>query len=220
MKRVLLIGLCASAMAIGCGDDDASSDDGLNGDNNDVANNDVGSNNSNNAGSNNAASNNAGSNNGDTTGSNNGDTTGSNNGNTTGSNNAGSNNAGSNNGNTTGSNNGNTTGAINVDITYSPDTLSVGDDLTLDFDVTGLTLSEANVGGAHVVGEGHYHVYVDTVDPAQELAVGGADPLTVPFELAANPITAGSHDVVVVVHRNDHTEFSQPIQISLPVTVQ
>lgn len=155
--------------------------------------------------------------NGDTSDTN-GDTTSETNSGTNGQSNSGTN--GETNGETT--TNGGTLppGAIRVRSRISPNRGKVGATITHSFlEMTNFTLDPDNIGGEHVPGFGHYHIYLDTVDPANELLESATSPDTFVLELA-DEITVGEHDLVIRVHKNDHTEYTTPLEIRIKFTVE
>lgn len=212
MKRTLALLFCAAAIgSYGCGNDDTNNGASNNGGSNNGTSNNSASNNdttgTNDGESNNGATNNDAGTNNDTTQTNN--TTGGTNNDTAGSNNG------------TGGTNNDTTNAgdVRVNVSYTPNAGPEGTEVTATFTLTNFTFNHEAIGMAHVEGEGHYHVYLDTAEEANELLVSGMNPGTIPIMLEGSEITQGPHSLVFRVHKNDHTEFSDPIEFNVAFLV-
>ena len=97
--------------------------------------------------------------------------------------------------------------------TGQPQRLAAGGALTIRVQIGGLKLNPVAIGKAAKAGEGHYHVYLDTFDPAQpgknyvtlsattSVSVSGA----ALAKLNAGP---GRHTLYLVLVNNDHTPLN------------
>ena len=86
-------------------------------------------------------------------------------------------------------------------------------------ELTNFTLDPDNIGGDHVDGFGHYHLYVDVVDDDHHLLESGMSPDTFSFADAIADVAPGAHSLIVKVHKNDHSEYTTPIEFSIAYTV-
>ncbi len=204
MRKTALLTI-AMFVAVGCGSDD----------NNTATPNNTPNNTANNTSNNTTAPNNttATNNTTGTTGPNN--TTG-----TTGPNNTTGTTGTNNTTNTTGTNNTTNPGAITVRSSIAPNQGVVGTMVTFQFtELTNFTLDPDNIGGPHVDGFGHYHIYVDMVDADHQLLESGLSPDMFAMEIATEVLAAGAHNLIVKVHKNDHSEYQNPIEFTIPFTI-
>jgi hypothetical protein len=92
-----------------------------------------------------------------------------------------------------------------IDITSPNNGGTVGPIVDVAWNVTGITLDSAAIGGANEADHGHVHVYVDDVyiDATGEAGYTLTD------------ITEGAHTIKAVLASNDHTEYSISDSVSV-----
>jgi hypothetical protein len=91
--------------------------------------------------------------------------------------------------------------------------------LHLNLEIVGVQLSMKDMGRANVVGEAHYHLYLDCVPPdGYRLAdlthcwMGAAATENLTFDLATSRVkaTPGTHLLIVALAQNDHVLYRVP----------
>ncbi|MFQ6022772.1 MAG: hypothetical protein ACE5NW_08630 [Acidiferrobacterales bacterium] len=80
-----------------------------------------------------------------------------------------------------------------------------GDIITLTVTVTNFTLDPSKIGQANEANIGHYRVYLDKASVAD--SGDGSIKVNVPSD-----ITDGSHRLHVVLHNNDRTPLTPPVE--------
>lgn len=110
-------------------------------------------------------------------------------------------------------------GTIRVQSTISPNQGPVGTTVTHTFTLLSNFELDPNIGGDHVVGFGHFHVYLDVVDDDHELLESATNPDTFVVDLPGETLAPGAHALIIKVHKNDHSEYSTPLQYQIGFTV-
>ncbi|MBK06567.1 MAG: hypothetical protein CL920_29465 [Deltaproteobacteria bacterium] len=103
-----------------------------------------------------------------------------------------------------------------VSATIANNLVIAGDKVKLAVTTKNFTLNPNGIGKANVAGEGHIHVYLDNNVGSNYLYAGAdANPeFTIP---AAT--TLGVHQLHVVLHNNDHSEYSPKTEAIVNITV-
>lgn len=97
-----------------------------------------------------------------------------------------------------------------IEIVTPEDGDTVENPVALEVDIEEFELSD-DVEGENVVGEGHYHVWVDG-----EYFMPGTTP-----ELELTELEVGEHEIMVSLQNNDHTDLATPVKSeAITVTVE
>jgi hypothetical protein len=96
--------------------------------------------------------------------------------------------------------------------------IEAGGYFVLNVDAGYFYLDESNIGGDHIPRHGHYHVYLNQIGPTYEIGSGGY--ATTPRQFTMPEATPeGPHDLIVVLHYNDHQELSPPLSYTIEIDV-
>lgn len=100
------------------------------------------------------------------------------------------------------------TSTVEINVVKTP--VRAGDKLKITLAVTGFSVAPDKLGKPAVGGEGHFHVFIDTVDPLKSswttVTALEAD-IEIPLTLGV-----GTHKVIAVLVNNDHSLVSPRVQ--------
>jgi hypothetical protein len=111
-----------------------------------------------------------------------------------------------------------------LSIDANPKTVSIDGSLTLTVNPKNFVFSADNVGKKPVLGQGHYHIYIDTQDyndTSKYVGLGTSEVNTIQFGQGEDQvnITPGKHTLVVMLANNNHTEYDPATMATVEITV-